>query len=106
MDFEKIISNYDAIRNMSAYEMYVFLDHVYTTGINNGMYVERLESDSDEHNDISEDCPYNEEWLSSPAEEATKYVFDENGDTYLPDAFVKSVFRNAGIDENEFKKDE
>lgn len=90
---------------MSVDEMYVFLDYVYITGYNDGIYAERLESDSDVQNDIPEDCPYNEEWFSSPAEEAAEYVFAEDIDAYLPNAFVKSVFHNAGIYKEKSEKD-
>lgn len=99
MKENKLSSNYDAIRNMSLDEMAVFLDYVYTTGLNNGLYAAQSQ-DNDEHDSLLDSTPYDKEWLSDNAEEATEKVFDDNGDAFLPNAFVKATFRCAGIDIN------
>lgn len=44
------ISNYMAIKNMAFEEMAAFIDYVYTTGLNDGMYAAGL--DEDEQADI------------------------------------------------------
>ena len=95
---KNIPTNLSAIQKMSSEKMAVILDYIYTTGLNDGMYIACLPDDSDEKNAILDNCPYNEEWLWSEAEDATRHVFDENGAAYLPEFFVKSVTRSAGID--------
>lgn len=90
---KNVLTNLSAIQKMSSEEMAAFLDYVYTTGLNDGMYIAGLLDDSDEKNTVIDNCPYNEEWLWSEAEDATRRVFDENGEAYLPEFFVKSVLR-------------
>ena len=89
------ISNYMAIKNMTFEEMLAFIDYVYTTGLNDGMYAAGL--DEDEKADIIGSCPYNSEWLSDEAEDATRHIFSDDGDEYLPNAFTKSILRVSGI---------
>lgn len=101
MKEKDFISNYEAIRNMSPEEMTYFLDCVYTTGINDGMYSADHEGDCD----IADCCPYNRKWLDAPAEDATRYVFAEDNDEYIPDALVKSVLRAAGINSDDIPED-
>ncbi len=97
-NYTDITTNLSEMQKMSSEEMSVILDYIYTTGLNDGMYIAGLPDDSDEKNAILDNCPYNEEWLLSEAEESTRYVFDENGDAYLPDAFVKSMLRATDTD--------
>jgi hypothetical protein len=98
MKEKNFANNYEAIKDMTFEELTVFLDYVYTTGLNDGMYAAGLENESDEQMEIIGDCPYNEEWLSYEAEDATRHIFTEDNDVFLPEAFVKSVMRITGID--------
>lgn len=100
MKEKDFVSNYEAIKNMSPEEMAYFLDCVYTTGINDGTYSADHENDYD----IMCNCPYNKKWLASPAEDATRYVFAEDNDEYIPDALVKSILRVAGINPNDISQ--
>ena len=93
------MTNYEAIIRMSAEQMEVFLDHVLLTGLNLGMYAANL--DEDEQGKALDTNPYNETWLSTDAEDATKLVFAEDGDIYLPDALTVAIFKNAGINHDE-----
>lgn len=101
MEKKDFISNYEAIKNMSSEEMAYFLDCVYITGINDCTY----SSDHENECDIVESCPYNKKWLASPAEDATRYVFSEDNDEYLPDALVNSILRVAGITPDDISQD-
>lgn len=94
---KEFMSNLDAIKNMSLDEMAYFLDCVYATGLNDGIYFAKL-SDKGDDSDVLDECPYSEEWLSDEAEKATRCVFSDDGDANLPDFFVKAVFRVAGLD--------
>jgi len=88
-------NNFNAIINMTFKEMLVFLDLVYLTGFNNGMYA-GLYSDElseDEARVLLDKRPYDNSWLRTLAEDATLRVFDDNGNAYVTDAFVESVSR-------------
>ena len=93
------MNNYEAIKEMEFEELEIFLDHVYLTGLNNGMHASRLEEDAMDA--VLGETPFNSEWMQSEAEEATRYTFAENGDLLLPDALVKAILRCAGIAEEE-----
>lgn len=95
------MDNYDAIQRMTREQMEAFLDSVYLTGINDGMHAASLETGSEEQYAILDQNPYDLAWLAADAEDATRLVFAEDGDLYLPDAFCKSALRNAGIDPEE-----
>lgn len=88
------MTNYDAILKMTPKQMETFLDQVYLTGMNNGLYMARL--DDDEAVDFDPEC-YTMDWLLSEAEDATSKVFTDDGDTYLPNALTKAILCNAGI---------
>ena len=88
------MTNYAAIIQMTPHRMEQFLDQVYLTGMNNGLYMARL--DDDEAVDFDPEC-YTMEWLLSEAEDATSKVFTDDGDTYLPNALTKAILCNAGI---------
>lgn len=95
------ITNYEAIRRMSVEELAFFLDNVYLTGLNNGMYAERLQSEEEKF-EILDEFPYDENWLTAPAEYATLQPFGETGDDdELTEVFVKSVTRNLNIEDDE-----
>lgn len=97
------MNNYDAILKMTPKQMRTFLDHVYLTGMNNGLYMARL--DDEEADEFDPEC-YTLGWLFSPAEDATSKVFAEDGDAYLPQALTEAIFRNAGIDPSEEEEPE
>ena len=75
--------------------MEIFLDHVLLTGLNLGMHAAGLEEDK--QSEILDTNPYDETWLATDAEDATKLVFAEDGDTYLPDALTETIFKITGI---------
>ena len=79
---------------MSKKQLEMFLDDVYCTGLNNGMYA----SEHPENDDILADFPFNEKWLSTDAELATLCPEGEDGDGYLMEFFAQSAIRHAGID--------
>ena len=91
------MDNYAAIMKMSKKQLEAFLDDVYCTGLNNGMYA----SEHPENDDILADFPFNEKWLSADAELATLCPEGEDGDGYLTDFFAQSAIRHAGIDISE-----
>lgn len=95
------MDNYEAIIRMDRKQIETFLDHVYLTGLNTGTYAAMLEPNSEGQSNVLDENPYAEEWLAQEAEDATRYVFTEDGDDYLPDALCKTLFRIAGIEEVE-----
>ena len=97
------MTNYEAIKHMTMEQLEIFLDHVYLTGMNNALYLSRMTED--EAADFQYET-YDHPWLVSEAEEATKYVFDDDGDMFMPEYLVKAIFRNVGIDKNEQEQDE
>ena len=92
------MSNFEAILKMSKAELEAFLDQVYLTGLNAGMYAAKLSDEQEEKQTILNDNPFNALWLDKSAEEATKVIFTEDGDENLLDALTQAIFRNAGMD--------
>lgn len=88
------MDNYTAIMKMNRKQLEMFLDDVYCTGLNNGMYA----AEHPENDEILADFPFDEKWLSADAEPATLCPGGEDSDGYLTDIFVQSAIRNAGID--------
>lgn len=86
------MTNYEAVCRMNPRQMESFLDQVYLTGLNQGMYAERSQDDS-----ILEENPYHLQWLQAPAEEATAQITAEDGDLLLLSALTETILRNAGI---------
>lgn len=86
------MTNYEAIIRMTPERMEQFLDQVYLTGMNNGMYAARHEDD-----EILDLNPCNDFWLAAQAEKATKIGSDEEGDAYMLSALVEAILKNAGI---------
>ena len=86
------MTNYEAILRMEPQQMESFLDQVYLTGLNQGMYAE-----SNRNEDILEDNPYHLQWLQGPAEEATAQITAEDGDLLLLSALTETILRSAGI---------
>lgn len=90
------MTNFEAILQMDATKLETFLDHVYLTGLNTGMYAATLEEAEQEA--VLDSNFYDMKWLLSEAEDATRLVFAEEGDTYMPQALTMAVLRSAGID--------
>ena len=66
--------------------------HIYLAGLNTGIYAAR-----DEDDESLDSNPCNGFWLAAPAEKATEFGSDEEGDAYMLSALVKAIFKNAGI---------
>ena len=79
------MTNYEAILKMIPERMACFLDQVYLTGLNTGMYAV---SHNDDH--VLDENPFNSAWLSDQAEAATAF-----GDDYLLNALVEAVLTSA-----------
>ena len=90
------MDNYEAILKMSREQLEVFLDNVYCTGLNNGMYFSR--QPEGQANELLDENPFDITWLKKDAECATLCTECDDGDEYLLEALVESVVRNAGID--------
>ncbi|MEG1546818.1 MAG: hypothetical protein RR371_06175 [Bacteroides sp.] len=82
---------------MSQEQMEAFLDSVLLTGLNTGTYAASLDKDSEEYLETLDTNPYDAEWLSEEAEEATALVFADDGDLYLPNALCEVIFKTTGI---------
>lgn len=92
------MDNYEAIMKMSREQLENFLDGVYCTGLNDGMFATRLPED--EADVILAKNPYEEEWLSAPAEKAVLQNDPKDEEKYWLDALAAAVLRNAGVDEH------
>ena len=92
------MDNYEAIMKMDREHLAAFLDDVYVTGLNSGMYAATRESD-EEQNNVLDEFPYGEAWLASNAEPATLFKVAEDGDDYILEASAKATLRLAGIEE-------
>lgn len=90
------MDNYEAIRKMSREQFEAFLDDVYCSGLNNGMYAARQPEDAAV--EILDKNPFDAAWLSGDAEPATLCEKAEDGGAYLLNALTEAVIRNAGID--------
>lgn len=55
------MDNYEAIKRMSREQMGAFLDNVYLTGLNWGIYSASLKNDSEEQQSVLDHNPYGEE---------------------------------------------
>ena len=86
------MSNYEAIQSMSPEQMEDILDQIYLAGLNNGMYAAHQDDNS-----ILDTNPFDLHWLSEPAEKATRFETDEEGDDYMLCALCEAISRNAGI---------
>lgn len=91
------MDNYEAIMKMDREHLAAFLDDVYVTGLNNGMYAVTKCSE-DEQDAVLDEFPYGEEWLATEAEAATLHKCDKDGDDFILTASAKSALRLAGID--------
>lgn len=91
------MDNFDAIKRMDKAALEDFLDQVYLTGLNTGMYTATLPNDSKEQALLLDENPFSLKWLSGEAEQATLGTMAEAGDKYILDALATAVFRSAGI---------
>lgn len=91
------MDNYEAIKAMDKARLEAFLDQVYLTGVNIGMYAATLPKDGEEREMCLGENPFSEIWLSGEAEQATLGTVAEEGDEYILDALAAAVFRSAGI---------
>lgn len=89
------MDNYEAIMKMDREHLAAFLDDVYVTGLNNGMYAAAQSEEAQDQ--ILDEFPYGEEWLAATAEDATLYKRADDGDVYLLNASVAATLRVAGI---------
>lgn len=92
------MDNYEAIMKMSRKQLADFLDDVYVTGLNTGMYAATREKE-EERDAVLDEFPYDEKWLASDAEAATLCKEAEDGDDYVLEASAKAALRLAGIEE-------
>ena len=95
------MDNFDAIKRMDKTQLETFLDQVYLTGVNSGMYAATLSNDSEEQVMLLDENPFSEKWLSSEAEQATMGAMAEDGCEYCLDALATAVLRGAGISVSE-----
>lgn len=86
------MTNYQAIMEMPPKHMADFLDQVYLTGLNTGMYAAKQNDDR-----VLDDNPFDKIWLAAEAEKATTLCSSDVGDGYMLRALTKAVFRSAGI---------
>ena len=86
------MTNYEAMQSMSPAQMEDILDQIYLAGLNNGMYAARQDDDS-----ILDTNPFDLHWLAEPAEKATRFETDDEGDDYMLCALCEAISRNAGI---------
>ena len=91
------MDNFEAITRMDRNALEAFLDQVYLTGVNTGMFAARLPNNSDEQAEVLDKNPFNEKWLSSEAENATLGTYAGEENEYILDALATAVFRGAGI---------
>ena len=73
------MDNFDAIKRMNKAALEDFLDQVYLTGLNTGMYAATLPNDSKEQALLLNENPFSLKWLSSEAEQATLGTMAEAG---------------------------
>ena len=92
------MNNYKAIMKMNQKQLAAFLDDVYVTGLNNGMYAATRVNEA-EQDTVLDAFPFGEEWLASDAEAATRCEEAEDGDDYVLEANTRAVLRLAGIEE-------
>lgn len=95
------MDNFLAIKQMDRSALEAFLDQVYLTGLNTGLYAATLPNESDEQAELLDENPFDEVWLSSEAENATLGTYAGEDDEYMLNALTNAVFRIAGIEFDE-----
>lgn len=89
--------NYEGIMKMTIAQLEAFLDEVYCTGLNTGLYAAIL--DNEDSCDILDENPFRAEWLLDEAEPAVLKT-DLSDNKEMLNALTKALLRNAGIDYN------
>lgn len=90
------MNNYEAIIKMNRKQLEAFLDSVYCTGLNNGMYYQRQPEGKAE--EILDENPFDMKWLEEEAEPATLCADRDVDDEDMLEAYAQSILLNAGID--------
>lgn len=93
------MDNYEAIMKMDREHFAAFIDDVYVTGLNNGLFAST--QSEEEMDKVLDETPYGEEWLAEEAENATLYKRADDGDVYVLNASVASALRLCKIDNPE-----
>lgn len=91
------MDNFDAIKQMDRASMEAFLDQVYLTGLNTGMYAAGLPNDSEEQFTLLDENPFDKTWLGSEAEPALLSTCADEEDEHVLNALAAAVLRSAGI---------
>lgn len=91
------MNNFDAIGHLDVEKMENFLDQVFLTGLNTGMYAATLNDTPEVQAELLDRNPFDLAWLSTEAEKATLGEPAEDGDGYLLDALTTAILRSAGI---------
>lgn len=94
------MTNYEAIQKMSPEELSWFLDQVYCTGLNMGIYSTVID-DQDAAEELLDDFPFDLNWLNEEAEPALSEAPQEGedpDDVAMLDALAISILQVAGID--------
>ena len=94
------MQNYDAIIKMSFTQLEAFLDEVYCTGLNIGLYAARLEEAESEK--VLGENPFSIEWLIDEAEPAVLPTNTVDDQRDCLNAFVKAALLNADMREDRF----
>lgn len=97
------MQNYEAIIKMTPEQMEFFLDEVYCTGLNTGLYAARL--DEETAGDILGENPFSFEWLAEDAEPALLPVEDDAEGKECLNALCDILLRNAGINPDEITEE-
>lgn len=92
------MTNADAIKRMDADVLESILDQIYLTGLNTGLYVASLPTNSEEHACLLDQNPFDLAWLNAPAEEAVHTPFAQDGDMNMLNALCIATLRQAGIE--------
>lgn len=91
------MDNFEAIKQMDRASMEAFLDQVYLTGLNTGMYAATLPNDSEDQLALLDKNPFDEAWLVSEAEPALLDTYADGEDEHVLNALAAAVLRSAGI---------
>lgn len=91
------MNNFDAIGHLDVEKMENFLDQVFLTGLNTGMYAATLNDTPEVQAELLDRNPFDLAWLSAEAEKSTLGEPTEDGDGYLLDALTTAILRSAGI---------
>ena len=89
------MNNYDAIMKMNREQLEAFLDCVYCTGLNNGMFYQRQPEGTAE--EILDENPFDMKGLEEEAEPATLCEARDEDDEDMLEAYAQSILLNAGI---------